>query len=143
IGFTIVSMTVSLVAVFVPFLFMGGILGSLFEEFAVTIAISILVSGFVSLTLTPMLSARLLRQMESHAPQGLLYRATERLFDGMLAFYRRTLDWVMQHRGGTLLLSLVILSITLVLFVQMPKGFLPTEDTDQLRVTTEAVQGIS
>ena len=142
IGFTIVSMTLSLVAVFVPFLFMGGILGSLFREFAVTIAVSILVSGFVSLTLTPMMSARMLKA-EHQRSQGRMYRAVERLFDGMLAIYRRTLLWVLGFRRLTLVFSGVILVVTAWLFWSMPKGFLPTEDTDTLQVTTESVQGIA
>ena len=143
IGFTIVSMTISLVAVFVPFLFLGGILGSLFKEFAVTIAVSILVSAFVSLTLTPMMAARLLKPGHQDEQQGALYRAIERGFDHMLELYRVTLGWVLHHRRATILFSFVILAITVVLFVRMPKGFLPTEDTDQLQVSTEAVQGIS
>ncbi|HYJ09979.1 MAG TPA: efflux RND transporter permease subunit, partial [Polyangiaceae bacterium] len=144
IAFTIVSMTISLVAVFVPFLFMGGILGSLFEEFAVTIAVSILVSGFVSLTLTPMMSARLLRaEHEYPAERGRFYRGVERFFDGMLALYARTLDGVMRRRRLTMLFSAGILAVTVWLFMSTPKGFLPTEDTDQLRLNTEAVQGIS
>jgi HAE1 family hydrophobic/amphiphilic exporter-1 len=143
IGFTIVSMTISLVAVFVPFLFLGGILGSLFKEFAVTIAVSILVSAFVSLTLTPMMSARLLKPGHEGEQQGRVYRAIERMFDRWLDFYRVTLAWSVRHRRVNLLFSLVILAITAVLFVRMPKGFLPTEDTDQLQVTTESVQGIS
>ncbi len=143
IGFTIVSMTISLVAVFVPFLFLGGILGSLFKEFAVTIAVSILVSAFVSLTLTPMMAARLLKPGHQDEQQGPLYRAIERGFDRMLERYRVTLLWVLRRRRGTMLFSFVILALTVVLFVRMPKGFLPTEDTDQLQVSTEAVQGIS
>ncbi|HEY6079794.1 MAG TPA: efflux RND transporter permease subunit [Polyangiaceae bacterium] len=143
IGFTIVSMTISLVAVFVPFLFMGGILGSLFREFAVTIAVSILVSAFVSLTLTPMMAARLLKAGHQDEKQGRVYRAIERAFDAQQQFYRRTLAWVLPHRRLTLLFSFVILAVTVLLFVRMPKGFLPTEDTDQLSVTTEAAQGTS
>jgi len=143
IGFTIVSMTISLVAVFVPFLFLGGILGSLFKEFAVTIAVSILVSAFVSLTLTPMMSARLLKPGHEGEQQGPTYRAIERGFDWMLEQYRRSLARVLQHRRLTLLFSFVILALTVVLFMRIPQGFLPTEDTDQLQVTTEAVQGIS
>jgi HAE1 family hydrophobic/amphiphilic exporter-1 len=142
IGFTIVSMTISLVAVFVPFLFMGGILGSLFEEFAVTIAVAILVSGFVSLTLTPMMSARLLKAgHESHS--GWLYRVTERAFDASLGVYDRMLVWTLGKRRLTLLFSSLVLAATAAMLVLMPKGFLPTEDTDQLSVTTEAVQGVS
>ena len=143
IGFTIISMTISLVAVFVPFLFLGGILGSLFKEFAVTIAVSILVSAFVSLTLTPMMSARMLKPGHEGEQQGPVYRAIERMFDSWLALYRRTLAWSLRHRRVNLIFSLVILAITVVLFVRMPKGFLPSEDTDQLQVTTESVQGIS
>jgi len=143
IGFTIVSMTISLVAVFVPFLFLGGILGSLFKEFAVTIAVSILVSAFVSLTLTPMMAARLLKPGHQDEQQGPLYRAIERGFDRLLERYRVTLGWVLRRRRVTILFSFVILAVTVVLFVRMPKGFLPTEDTDQLQVSTEAVQGIS
>ena len=143
IGFTIVSMTISLVAVFVPFLFLGGILGSLFKEFAVTIAVSILVSAFVSLTLTPMMSARLLKPGHEGEQQGPLYQAIERGFDRMLELYRRTLAVVLRRRGLTMLFSFGILAATVVLFMRIPQGFLPTEDTDQLQVTTEAVQGIS
>jgi hydrophobic/amphiphilic exporter-1 (mainly G- bacteria), HAE1 family len=141
IGFTIISMTVSLVAVFIPFLFMGGILGSLFKEFAVTIAVAILVSGFVSLTLTPMMGARLLRSGER--PSGRFYRATERAFDASVRFYDRVLGWVLRRKRLTMAFSAVILAATVALFVLMPKGFLPTEDTEQLNVTTEAVEGIS
>ena len=143
IGFTIVSMTISLVAVFVPFLFLGGILGSLFKEFAVTIAVSILVSAFVSLTLTPMMAARMLKPGHEGEQQGRVYHAIERMFDNGLTFYGKTLDWSLRRRRLLLAFSFVILLATVVLFVRMPKGFLPNEDTDQLQVTTEAVQGIS
>ncbi|HEX2870803.1 MAG TPA: efflux RND transporter permease subunit [Polyangiaceae bacterium] len=143
IGFTIVSMTISLVAVFVPFLFLGGILGSLFKEFAVTIAVSILVSAFVSLTLTPMMSARMLKPGHEGEQQGRMYRAVERGFDALLELYRRSLLQVLRHRRLTMLFSLGILAATVWLFLRIPQGFLPTEDTDQLQVTTEAVQGIS
>jgi HAE1 family hydrophobic/amphiphilic exporter-1 len=143
IGFTIVSMTLSLAAVFVPFLFMGGILGSLFREFAVTIAVAILVSGFVSLTLTPMMSARLLKAEHPESRPGWFYRQTERLLEGMLHGYERTLALVFRWRRLTMAFSLGILVATVLLFQRMPTGFLPTEDTDQISVTTEAVQGIS
>ena len=142
IGFTIVSMTISLVAVFVPFLFMGGILGSLFQEFAVTIAVAILVSGFVSLTLTPMMAARLLKAGEQHH-SGWFYRVTERAFEASVALYDRLLGSVLRARRLTMLFSTLILAATVVLLATMPKGFLPTEDTDQLSITTEATQGIS
>ena len=142
IGFTIVSMTISLVAVFVPFLFLGGILGLLFREFAVTIAAAILISGFVSLTLTPMLGARVLGSHRQREP-GRFYQATERVFDGMLHFYDRTLKTVLVHRRLTLLASVAVLAATVVLFQRIPKGFFPTEDTDQIFVVTEATEGIS
>ena len=142
IGFTIVSMTLSLVAVFIPFLFMGGILGSLFQEFAVTIAIAILVSGFVSLTLTPMMSARLLKA-GAHTSQGRFYQATERAFEASVRLYDRVLVRVLAHKRLTMLFSAAILAATAALFVLMPKGFLPTEDTEQLNVTTEAAEGVS
>jgi len=142
IGFTIVSMTLSLVAVFLPFLFMGGILGRLFREFAVTIAVAVLVSGFVSLTLTPMMSARFLKP-HGEKQQGRLYVATERVFDFFLGIYDRSLSAILRWRKTTLVFSLAVLAATLVLFQRMPKGFLPTEDLDQLFMMTEAVEGIS
>jgi hydrophobic/amphiphilic exporter-1 (mainly G- bacteria), HAE1 family len=141
IGFTIVSMTISLAAVFIPVLFMGGILGRLFREFAVTIGVAILVSGVVSLTLTPMLASRFLRP-ESRAP-GRLYGATERFFDGMLWLYRISLEWVLRHRLSTLIASLAILIATLYLFAAIPKGFLPATDQNQIFGYTDAAQGIS
>ncbi|HET9955853.1 MAG TPA: efflux RND transporter permease subunit, partial [Polyangiaceae bacterium] len=148
IGFTIVSMTLSLAAVFIPFLFMGGILGSLFKEFAVTIALSILVSGFVSLTLTPMLSARMLSAEQGHSETqakrpGWFMRFVEWVLVGMLRFYEKTLNVVLRHPRATLAFSALVLAGTIALFVVIPKGFLPTEDTDQLSVTTEAVEGMS
>ncbi|MDB4914172.1 MAG: acriflavin resistance protein [Gemmatimonadetes bacterium] len=141
-GFTILSMTFSLAAVFIPILFMGGIIGKLFHEFAVTIGAAILVSGVVSLTLTPMLSSRFLRS--SHGKQqGRFYQATERFYERWLKGYERSLDWVMARRRMTLLFSLVILVLTGVLFVIAPKGLFPTDDTGQLLATTEAGEGIS
>jgi hydrophobic/amphiphilic exporter-1 (mainly G- bacteria), HAE1 family len=142
VGFTIVSMTVSLVAVFLPFLFMGGLLGKLFKEFAVTISLAILLSGFVSLTLTPMLSARVLSHDESPASR---HRPEQggALFAGVLSLYGRSLGWVLRHRVGVLLGSGLILAATVVLFQRIPKGFLPTEDQGQLMITTEGPEGIS
>jgi hydrophobic/amphiphilic exporter-1 (mainly G- bacteria), HAE1 family len=141
IGFTVVSMTISLSAVFIPVLFMGGILGRLFHEFAVTIGVAILVSGFVALTLTPMISARLLRGgPERH---GRLYLASERAFDAALARYERGLRWSLRHRRLVLLGSAVVLVLTALLFVRIPKGFLPSEDTGAIFVATEGAQGIS
>jgi HAE1 family hydrophobic/amphiphilic exporter-1 len=142
ISFTIVSMTLSLAAVFIPVLFMGGILGRLLREFAVTIGAAILVSGFVSLTLTPMACSRFLR---SHGEQrhGRLYAASERVFDSMLRSYDWTLRGVMRHRFATLMTSFLILAGSIYLFDRIPKGFLPSEDTGQIFAITEAVQGIS
>ncbi|MFN8652043.1 MAG: efflux RND transporter permease subunit [Gemmatimonadales bacterium] len=142
IGFTILSMTLSLVAVFIPLLFMGGLIGRLFREFAVTISVSILVSGFVSLTLTPMLGSRFLRA-GSHGGHGRFYNATERVYNGALALYLRTLDWVMLRRGLALAFSAIILVATVWLGMIVPKGFIPSEDTAQLRGTTEATEGTS
>jgi HAE1 family hydrophobic/amphiphilic exporter-1 len=140
IGFTIISMTISLAAVFIPILFMGGILGRLFHEFAVTIGSAILVSGFVSLTLTPLLSAKFLRphKEEKH---GRLYQATERMFDGLLAFYEKGLRFALRRRGLTLVVSLIILAATVWLFIAVPKGFIPNEDQNEVRITLEAAQG--
>jgi HAE1 family hydrophobic/amphiphilic exporter-1 len=142
VGFTIVSMTVSLTAVFIPLLFLGGIIGRLFREFAVTIAVAILVSGVVSLTLTPMLGSRFLRS-ESGRAHGRFYRVTERGYDWMLERYRRSLGWSMRHRGLVMLFSLAVLAGTFVLFRLVPKGFIPDQDTGQLTVSTQAAQGIS
>jgi HAE1 family hydrophobic/amphiphilic exporter-1 len=142
IGFTILSMTFSLVAVFIPVLFMGGILGRLLHEFAVVISVSILVSGVVSLTLTPMLSSRFLRPhgQEHH---GRLYMTLERFFNGLHNGYEKSLRFVMQYRKTVLALTFSFFILTIVLFVIMPKGFLPTEDTGQIFAITEAQQGIS
>ncbi len=142
IGFTIVSMTLSLAAVFIPVLFMGGILGRLLHEFAVTITSAILVSGLVSLSLTPMLASRFLRPYES-GRHGRFYQACEGVFQAMLNAYRYTLSGVMRHRRVTLLASIAILVATVHLFYIIPKGFLPSEDTSQIFAITEAAQGIS
>jgi HAE1 family hydrophobic/amphiphilic exporter-1 len=142
IGFTILSMTLSLAAVFIPVLFMGGVLGRLLHEFAVTIAAAILVSGFVSLSLTPMLCSRFLTPPQSQH-HGRMYQVTERGFDAMLAGYKRSLAFVMRHRPATMVVSIAILVATMYLFKVIPKGFLPTEDTGQIVVFTQAAQGIS
>jgi hydrophobic/amphiphilic exporter-1 (mainly G- bacteria), HAE1 family len=142
IGFTIVSMTLSLAAVFIPVLFMGGILGRLLHEFAVTIGMAVLVSGFVSLTLTPMLSSRFLRP-PSAIKHGRLYAVSERFFKGMLHAYEWSLQRVLTHRLATLVVAGLLLLATGYLFMLMPKGFLPSEDTDQIFGFTEAAQGIS
>jgi hydrophobic/amphiphilic exporter-1 (mainly G- bacteria), HAE1 family len=142
IGFTILSMTLSLVAVFIPVLFMPGIMGRILHEFAVTISMATLISGFVALTLTPMLCSRLLRPKveERH---GRVYMAVERFFQGMLGLYDRTLQSVLHHRRTTLAVVIILTLVTGWLFVKMPTGFLPSEDTGQLFAFTEAAQGIS
>ncbi|MDQ2929974.1 MAG: efflux RND transporter permease subunit, partial [Gemmatimonadota bacterium] len=142
IGFTILSMTLSLVAVFVPVLFLGGLVGRLFHEFAVTIGVSIIVSGFVSLTLTPMLCSRFLKPHHEETPNR-FFAVTEGIYDRVLAFYERTLRWVMDHRPYAVAFSGLILIGTLVLGAIVPKGFLPSEDTSQLSGTTETEQGTS
>jgi hydrophobic/amphiphilic exporter-1 (mainly G- bacteria), HAE1 family len=142
IGFTIVSMTLSLAAVFIPVLFMGGILGRLLHEFSVVIMVAILVSGVVSLSLTPMLCSRFLRP-PGQQRHGWAYMKLEGFFDGMLRLYDRTLGWVLRHRGATMLVSAAILIATLWQFVVMPKGFLPSEDSGQIFAITLAQQGIS
>jgi len=146
IGFTIVSMTLSLAAVFIPVLFMGGVLGRLFREFSVTICVAILISGVVSVTLTPMLCSRFLKRPSAGTASTALSRfmaATERYFETMLRFYERTLQIALRYRGATVMAAAVLLVLTGVLFVVVPKGFIPDQDTDQITVTTEAAQGTS
>jgi HAE1 family hydrophobic/amphiphilic exporter-1 len=142
IAFTILSMTLSLVAVFIPVLFMGGVLGKLLHEFAVTIITAVLISGFVSLTLTPMLCSRLLRPAHEQR-HGRLYAASEAFFEGMKHVYDTSLKWTLRHQRFTLGVFAAIVIATAWLFVIMPKGFLPSEDTGQLFVFTEAAQDIS
>ena len=142
IGFTILSMTLSLVAVFIPILFMGGLLGRLFHEFAVVISVAILVSGFVSLTLTPMMCSRFLRSGRDRT-HGKLYESIERVFQRTLHFYERTLVWVMDHRRAALVFSALILVGTAALWTVIPKGFIPSEDIGQLTGTTETAEGTS
>jgi len=142
IGFTIVSMTLSLVVVFVPVLFMGGVMGRLLHEFAVTIACAVLISGFVSLTLTPMLCSRFLRPPAAQR-HGRLFNASERVFQGMLDFYQWSLKRALNHRRTVMVVSAFILIATVYLFIRIPKGFLPSEDTGRIFAITEAAQGIS
>jgi HAE1 family hydrophobic/amphiphilic exporter-1 len=142
IGFTIVSMTLSLVAVFIPILFMGGIIGRLLHEFAVTIGAAILVSGFVSLSLTPMLCSRFLR-LPKKERQSRLYATSERFFEGMFKAYRLSLRFVLNHRPATLVIANLILLCTVLLFMTFSYGFLPSEDIGQIFGTTEAAEGIS
>jgi len=142
IGFTILSMTISLAAVFIPVLFMGGILGRLLHEFAVTIGAAILVSGFVSLTLTPMLCSRYLRP-PAETQHGRFYNALERVFDGMLNTYDWTLKRVMKHHMITTMASALVFAATIYMFTKIPMGFIPSEDTNQIFGTTEAAQDVS
>jgi len=142
IGFTILSMTLSLVAVFLPVLFMGGLVGRLLHEFAVTTGVAILVSGFVSLTLTPMLCSRFLKPHGGPA-HGRFDAASERVFQRTLAAYKWSLDRVLHHQPATMLISGLLLVLTVYLFAVMPKGFLPSDDTGQIFAFTEAAQGIS
>ena len=145
IGFTIVSMTLSLAAVFIPVLFMGGVLGRLFREFSVTICVAILISGVVSVTLTPMLCSRFLKKpTQARRRIGSSAQVTEQGFDSMLRGYDRTLQVVLRHRAGDDgRVRRRCWSLTGVLFVLVPKGFIPDQDTDQIAVTTEAAQGTS
>ncbi len=142
IAFTIVSMTVSLAAVFIPVLFLGGLIGRLLHEFAVTIAAAILVSGFVSLTLTPMLCSRFLRAPSSER-HGRLYEGIERGFDRVFEFYRRTLAWVVRHRRLTISVLFLTIGGTVWGFYAIPKGFIASEDSSQVVIFTRAAQGIS
>ena len=142
VAFTIMSMTLSLAAVFIPVLFLGGILGRLFREFAVTICAAILISGLVSITLTPMLCSRFLRMRHERKP-GLFYRVTESFFNGILRLYEITLQWVLRHRPVMGAVFLVVVGATVYLFRAVPKGFIPEVDNDQLYVNLEAAQGTS
>jgi len=143
IGFTILSMTISLVAVFIPVLFLGGLVGRLFHEFAVTIGVAILVSGFVSLTLTPMLCSRWLKPHTSQEKHGRFFTATERAWERTASGYDRSLSWVMDRRGWAMVFSAFILVATLFLARIVPKGFIPSEDQGQLFGTTETAEGTS
>ena len=142
IGFTIVSLTVSLIAVLIPLLFMGDITGRLFREFAVTLAVTIVLSAVVSLTLTPMLCAKLLRH-KTDAQEGRFYKASEVVFEKTIEFYGRTLKWVLGHRTMTLLVAAATLGLTIFLYVVIPKGFFPVQDTGEIQAVSEADQSIS
>jgi hydrophobic/amphiphilic exporter-1 (mainly G- bacteria), HAE1 family len=143
IGFTIISMTISLVAVFIPVLFMGGVLGRLLHEFAVTISAAILVSGFVSLTLTPMLCSRFLRPIVHGAKHGRFYEAMESVFQGTLHLYERTLKLALKHHVTTMIIAGLTVLLTAGLLVLIPKGFIPTDDTGRISCTLEAAQDVS
>ena len=143
IGFTIISMTLSLVAVFIPVLFMGGVVGRIFREFAVTISVAILVSGFVSLTLTPMLCARVFQAPDHERQPNLFFRLTERMFEAWLGAYRVALDAVLRHRFLMLLVTFATVGLSAYLYVIIPKGFFPQEDNGFITGTVEAATDTS
>ena len=142
IGFTIVSISLSLIAVFIPLLLMGGIIGRLFREFAVVVTLTIVVSAIVSLTLSPMMCSLFLRD-ERHVRHGRLYNIVEKFFDGLIAGYTRGLDWVLKHQGLTLAGFLITFCLTVVLYVFVPKGFFPQQDTGLISGLSDAGQDIS
>jgi len=142
IAFTILSLSISLIAVLIPLLFMGDVVGRLFREFAVTLSITILISAVVSLTVTPMMCARLLRHRRA-AEQGAFYRRTQRVFDRTIEAYGRTLRWVLNHQSATLAVAVGMLLVTIVLYIVVPKGFFPVQDTGAILGISEAAQSIS
>jgi hydrophobe/amphiphile efflux-1 (HAE1) family protein len=142
IGFTVVSLSVSLIAVFIPLLFMTGIVGRLFREFAITLSVAVAVSAIVSLTLTPMMCGRLLKS-EKDEPHGRFYNITERMFKAMLDWYDRGLQWVLRHQPLTLTVAIVTLIATILLYIVIPKGLLPQQDTGMITGVTDAAQSIS
>jgi multidrug efflux pump len=142
IAFTILSLTVSLIAVLIPLLFMGDVVGRLFREFAITLGVTILISAVVSLTLTPMMCSRLLRHIPE-GQQGRLFRLSQRLWDSVIDFYATTLRWVLRHQTATLLLSAVTLGVTVFLYLIVPKGFFPVQDTGIILGISEAPQRVS
>ena len=142
IGFTIVSLTVSLIAVLIPLLFMGDVVGRLFREFAVTLAVTIIISAVVSLTLTPMMCSRILRH-NPQEKQGRFYQASERVFENMIGFYGRTLKVVLRYQGLTLLVALGTLVLTIFLYIVIPKGFFPVQDTGVIQGISQAPASIS
>jgi multidrug efflux pump len=142
IGFTIVSLTISLIAVLIPLLFMGDVVGRLFREFAITLSVTILVSAVVSLTLTPMMCAKLLKH-DPEAQKGRFYQASERGFEAVIGFYGKTLKWVLQHQTMTLIVAVATLLLTVFLYVIIPKGFFPVQDTGIIQGISEAGQSIS
>ena len=142
IGFTIISLTISLIAVLIPLLFMGDIVGRLFREFAVTLSVTILMSAIVSLTLTPMMAARLLKHTPESS-QGRLFRASEDIFNKIIGFYGRTLKFVLRFQTITLLVAVATLLLTVFLFYEIPKGFFPIQDTGVIQGVTEGAQSVS
>ena len=143
IGFTVISISTSLVAVFIPLLFMGGLIGRLFHEFAVTLSLAILVSGVISLTLTPMMCSRFLKPESAYGTPGVFYRVCEAAFNRMLAVYEHGLKWVLRHQHFMLLVALATFIATLWLYVVVPKGFFPQQDTGVMIGVTEAAQDVS
>src|SRR5690349_23881000 len=142
IGFTVMSISISLVAVFIPILLMGGIVGRLFREFAVTLSVAIAVSMVVSLTTTPMMCAKLLRPERGQA-HGRLFRISEEGFDHLLSIYAKSLRWVLHHRGLTLAVTLVTIGVNVYLFMVVPKGFFPQQDTGRLVGSIQGAQDVS
>ena len=142
IGFTIISLTISLIAGLIPLLFMGDVVGRLFREFAVTLSVTILVSAAVSLTLTPMMCSRLLKA-KADEKHGRFYKASERFYERVIKFYGQTLQWVLKRQGATLLVAAAMLGLTIWLYVIVPKGFFPVQDTGVLQGITDAAQNIS
>jgi multidrug efflux pump len=143
IGFTIISLTVSLIAVLIPLFFMGGVIGRLFREFAVTLAVTIILSAVVSLTLTPMMCSRILRHSPPKEQQSRFYKASERVFENVIAFYGRTLKFVLGYQTITLLVAAATLVLTIVLYIIIPKGFFPTQDTGEIQGISQAPATIS
>jgi multidrug efflux pump len=142
IGFTILSLTVSLIAVLIPLLFMGDVVGRLFREFAVTLGVTILISAVVSLTLTPMMCARILKHVPEER-QGRFFRASQKVFENVIAYYGKTLKWVLRHQAATLLVAVGTMILTVVLYYIVPKGFFPVQDTGLITGISEAPQSIS
>ncbi len=147
IGFTVISLTLSLIAVFIPLLFMTGLVGRMFREFALTLTIAVVASAVVSLTLTPMMCSRLLRagqgEHDGARTQGKLARGFASALDGVVEFYHGSLQWVLRHQFGTLMVTLITLAATIALYVVMPKGFLPLQDTGLITAITEAGPSVS
>jgi len=143
IGFTIISLTISLIAGLIPLLFMGDIVGRLFREFAVTLSVTILVSACVSLTLTPMMCSRLLKSKADEKKHGRFYEASERIYDRIIKFYGRTLQWVLARQTATLFVAVATLVVTILLYVIVPKGFFPVQDTGVIQGISDAAQNIS
>jgi len=142
IAFTIISLTFSLIAVLIPLLFMGDVVGRLFREFAITLAVAILISAIISLTLTPMMCAKMLRPQQNQQ-KGRFYRVSGQYLDGMAAFYAKQLDWVLEHQRATLVVAATTMALTVLLYMWVPKGFFPIQDTGVIQGISEAPQSIS